>query len=235
MIKEQLQIVNDRIQAACLRVGREPSAVKLIAVTKTFPVDVIREGLACGQVLFGENYVQEAQGKVSELGETAKGIELHLIGPLQRNKVKAAVGLFSLIHTVDRIELAREIQKVAEGRGVRQPVLMQINISGEESKSGVSAEEAAELGREILGMPNLSLRGLMSIGSFVPESATEEARRREFRMLSVLRDKLEGELKVKLPELSMGMSHDFELAVEEGATLVRVGSLIFGEREKRAY
>ncbi len=235
MIKAQLQFVHDRIHAACFRIGREPNSVRLIAVTKTFPVGVMREALAAGQFLFGENYVQEAQRKVAALGELVPEFELHLIGPLQRNKVKHAVGLFSMIQTVDRVELAQEIQKVAEGRGIVQSVLMQVNISGEESKSGVLPGHAASLAKEILSMPNLRLQGLMSIGSFVEEDATDGVRRREFKMMSVLRDELEVELKVELPELSMGMSHDFELAVEEGATLVRVGSLIFGERGEMAY
>lgn len=227
-VSQRLKDIHSRIETACNKAGREPGSVRLLAVTKTVAIDVLAAALEAGQHLLGENYVQEAVKKAAEL--SALNPAFHLIGHLQRNKVKQAVGLFELIHTVDRLELAAEISKVAAARGIEQRVLIQVNISAEESKSGIAAEAAAGLAAQIARLPAIKLCGLMCIGSYVEPDAPEQDRRREFIAMRNLRGEIEQTIGVTIPELSMGMSHDFEPAIEEGATIVRVGSAIFGER-----
>ncbi len=231
MLAEAVTDIRARIIGAAVRAGRNGDSVRLMAVAKTVPPERMLEAANAGVVLFGENYVQEAAKKLPGLRERVpEPVEFHFIGHLQRNKAKEAVRLFDVIQCVDRIELGAALDRAAGTSGRRMPVLMQVNTSGESSKSGVAPEAAAALAEALLAFPTLELRGLMCIGRFVDESATDAQRRAEFRLLASLRSELEGRFAVSLPELSMGMSHDFELAVEEGATIVRVGTAIFGER-----
>lgn len=227
--------VRDRITAACLRSGRTPDAVTLVAVSKTVPAATVAAALHAGQFSFGENYVQEAALKNAELSAEspdAGKAEWHLIGHLQRNKAAKAAALFHRVHTIDRLEVGEALggRAVQAGRSIR--ALVQVNVSGETAKSGVSPEEAFGLCEAVARIDGLSLDGLMCIGRFDEEGVSEEVRREEFRLLRRLRDEVAGKLGHPLPHLSMGMSEDFELAVEEGATIVRVGSAIFGARPR---
>ncbi len=219
-----LQAVRYRMAAACARSGRDPSTVRLVAVTKTVPAAVVREALASGHDLFGENRVQEALAKIPEVGGTARW---HMIGHLQKNKARHAVGVFECIHSVDGIELGRELDKRAAAAGIRQAVLVQVNLSKEETKSGVEEAALFPLLEGLVGLPNLDVRGLMTIPPPVEDA---EENRRWFAVLREARERAEREFGLPLPELSMGMTDDFEVAIEEGATLVRVGRAIFGER-----
>jgi pyridoxal phosphate enzyme (YggS family) len=216
--------VLERIGAACHRVGRDPSEVTLVAVSKTFPAGRVREILDRGHDVFGENLVQEAIRKMDEVGP---GPRWHLIGHLQRNKVRHVVGRFDLIHSLDGLALARELEKRAAAAGTVQPVLIQVNQAGEETKHGVPPARLPDLAAAVLELGHLELRGLMSIPPPVVEA---EESRPWFAALRTDRDDLAGRLGVSLPDLSMGMTDDFEIAVEEGATLVRVGRAVFGER-----
>ena len=219
MSADGLRTVQQRIAAAAQAAGRPADDVRLIAVSKTFPVERIREIAAAGQRLFGENKVQEALAKQDELDN----IEWHLIGPLQRNKARQVVGRFALLHGVDSIRLVDELQRRAANADLRQPILLQVRLGGEETKSGVDAEELSTLVDHVLDCPALELRGLMTIPS-------REEPQRWFAQLRELAEKERTRSGLALPELSMGMSGDYELAIAEGATLVRVGRAIFGER-----
>ncbi|HWR57931.1 MAG TPA: YggS family pyridoxal phosphate-dependent enzyme, partial [Thermodesulfovibrionales bacterium] len=214
---------------AAMRAGREPGDVKLIAVTKTVGIESIREAINAGLRVFGENRVQEAQEKLmsDELKVMSERIEWHLIGHLQRNKAKYAVRLFDLIHSVDSVELAGEIDRSAEKNGKIQDVLVEVKLSHERTKHGVSRTDLTGLLKEVAGFKHLNLVGLMTIPPFFdnPEDA-----RPYFRELRNLRDEAVSS-GFALPQLSMGMSGDFEVAIEEGATMVRVGTAIFGERK----
>jgi hypothetical protein len=198
--------------------------VALVAVSKTFPAERVRELLSCGHALFGENRVQEAIEKIPQVGP---GATWHLVGHLQRNKARHAVGVFELIHSVDDLELARELDRRAAARGIVQPVLVQVNLSAEATKSGAGEEAALPLLEAAAGLRNLSVRGLMTLP---PPCADAEESRPWFARLRDLRDRAATRLGLRLPDLSMGMSDDFEVAVEEGATLVRVGRALFGGR-----
>ncbi len=222
-IAQNLAAVRQRITAAAQKAGYDPAQVRLVAVSKTKPVELIREAVAAGQRLFGENYLQEAKAKIEALGQAAAW---HFIGHLQSNKAKAAVGLFELIHGVDRLKLARALEAAAASLGKEQDILLQINLAGEASKSGATPAAAADLLRQVLLLPHLKVLGLMTMPPFLPP----EAVRPYFRELRELRDSLQDLSGRVLPELSMGMSGDYEVAVEEGATLVRVGTAIFGSR-----
>ncbi len=222
-IAESLRMVNKRIAAACVRVGRDPAQVTLVAVSKTHGADVVREALAAGQLDFGENYVQEMVEKHEQVGA---GPRWHYIGHLQRNKVKYLAPWVHLIHTVDTIRLAEEIDKRAAAAGRKIGVLVQVNVAGEEQKSGCEPAEAAPLLRAVAGLAHVEPLGLMTMPPFWPA----EQVRPFFRALRELRDRLRDETGLPLDQLSMGMSADFEAAVEEGSTLVRVGTAIFGER-----
>lgn len=219
-----LQAVRYRIAAAAARSGRDPAAVRLVAVTKTVPSAIVREALASGHDLFGENRVQEALAKIPEVGGKARW---HMIGHLQKNKARHAVGVFECIHSVDGIDLGREIDRRAAVAGIRQAVLVQVNLSEEETKSGVEQAGLFALLEGLLALPNLDVRGFMTIPPPVEEA---EENRRWFAALREKRERAEREFGVPFPELSMGMTDDFEVAIEEGATLVRVGRAIFGER-----
>ena len=218
--------VMDRIAAVAKRAGRDPSSVRLVTVTKTVRPERIREAVAAGATILGENRVQEAREKIEVLGPIA---DWHLIGRLQTNKAKYAVKLFDLIHSVDTIELARELDKQAAKSGKVQDVLVEVSIAGEASKAGMAIRGTPALVREVAMLRQVRVRGLMTMP---PYSEDPEASRPFF---SVLRELSEAIAKENIPgvsmeELSMGMSGDFEVAIEEGATLVRVGTAIFGER-----
>lgn len=220
----RLAAVRARVEAACRRAGRDPAGVALVAVSKTMSAATIREAYDAGQARFGENRVQEALEKIDALGP---GPEWHLIGHLQRNKARHAVGRFALIHSIDDVDLARELDRRALRLGIVQKVLVQTNLAGEASKHGADAESALPLVEEVLRLDALDLQGLMIIP---PPAASPDAARPWFRRLREVRDAAAARTGRELPELSMGMTDDFEAAVEEGATIVRVGRAIFGER-----
>ncbi|MBF0282900.1 MAG: YggS family pyridoxal phosphate-dependent enzyme [Magnetococcales bacterium] len=229
LIADQLAMVRRRMAAACERAGREVASVRLVAVSKHQPAAAVGEALAAGQTLFGENYVQEAREKISQIAGTGgSGAGWHLIGPLQRNKAKEAARLFDMVESLDALPLAEELsRRRLEFLATPLPVLMQINIGNEPQKAGFSPEEAAAAALHIAGLPGLRLRGLMAIPPFTP---TAEEARPYFRALRRLAEALRETTGMPLEELSMGMSQDYEIALEEGATLVRVGSAIFGSR-----
>jgi hypothetical protein len=222
-IQERLAAVRRRIETAAARSGRPSSTVTLVAVSKTMPAAAIREAVSAGVKILGENRVQEAREKIEALPGAA---EWHLIGHLQTNKAKLAVGLFDCIHSLDSVRLAQELGRHAEEAGRRLRCLVEVNVGEEAQKSGVDAAEVRPLLEAARRLPQLSVQGLMTIPPFLPDP---ESVRPFFRRLRDLRDRLESE-GWTLPDLSMGMSHDFEVAIEEGATLVRIGTAIFGSR-----
>ena len=226
-IETNLKRVQNRIKEAALSCGRDPKSIKLVAAIKTVPVDLIRAASKAGVTIVGENYVQEAQEKIEALGE--QNLSWHFIGHLQSNKAKFAVKLFDLIHSVDTIKLAREIDRRANALGKVQPVLIQVNISGEETKSGVDADQTFELVHEMSPLENIAVRGLMTMPPYF--NAPDKVRP-YFRALRSLQDLIRKQAipNIDMTELSMGMTGDFEAAIEEGATLVRIGTAIFGER-----
>ena len=220
----RLRDVSERIAGACARAHRDPASVRLVAVSKTIPAAVVREAIAAGQRLFGENRVQEALPKIVEAGA---GASWHLVGHLQKNKARHAVGVFDLIHGVDDLELAVELDRRAAARSTTQPVLVQANLADEQTKHGEGEAGLLPLIAAVAALSHLDLRGLMIIP---PPVDAPERSRPWFGRLRSLRDLAAARLGRPLPELSMGMSDDFEVAIEEGATLVRVGRAIFGER-----
>ena len=228
-ISSNIEQIHQQIAAACARCGRDPRTVRLVAVSKTKPAAMVEEAAAAGQLLFGESYVQEFTAKVEEVRSP---VEWHFIGGLQSNKVKYLRGKVSLIHSVDRLSLAREVDRQWARLGKRADVLIQVNLGAEESKSGSAEEETLDLVREVSQLPHLRIRGLMAIPPYMED---REGVRPYFRRLRGLAEEIAGREMpgVEMAELSMGMSHDFEVAVEEGATLVRVGTAIFGERSKK--
>lgn len=224
-LKDRLQTIQARIDSAAIRCGRQPEEVSLVAVSKTHPIQALEEALAAGQFVFGENRLQEALEKIDRLGERA---EFHLIGHLQRNKAARAVGRFSLIHTVDSVRLIDELERRAAQAGLVQRLLLQINVSGEASKSGATPEQLGELLDALDGSPHLDGQGLMTIPPF---SDDPEVVRPHFARLRELLAGIGVHERFAPLHLSMGMSGDFEVAIEEGATLVRVGTAIFGHRD----
>jgi hypothetical protein len=198
-----------------------------VAVAKTFESSLVRRAFEAGVLDIGENYVQELREKQTELGDLQ--IRWHFVGHLQTNKVKQVVGSVGLIHSVDSVKLGREISKAACKVGGETQVLVEVNTSGETTKHGVGPEETEPLVREVAGLPNVKLVGLMTIGPFLPDP---EASRPAFRLLQQLRDSLRSS-DLPLPHLSMGMTNDFEVAIEEGSTIVRIGTAIFGQRVNR--
>ncbi|WP_027713832.1 YggS family pyridoxal phosphate-dependent enzyme [Desulfuromonas sp. TF] len=228
-IKDNLEHIRGRIAAACARSGRDPDSVRLVAVSKTKPAAMIDEAAAAGQIIFGESYVQDFLGKIEEVRSKP---EWHFIGALQSNKVKYLRGKVVLIHSVDRLSLAREVDRQWGKLGRTVDILLQVNIGGEETKAGTAEEELKNLVRRTAELPNVRIRGLMTLPPFLDDP---EEVRPYFRRLRELADGIRklGIAGVEMEELSMGMSHDFEVAVEEGATLVRVGTAIFGERERK--
>jgi len=226
-IADRVKKVRDRIASAAVSYGRNPESVKIVAASKTVPVDRIEAAIHAGIRVFGENYVQEAEEKIETLGRDR--VSWHFIGHLQTNKAKYAVRLFDLIHSVDSLKVARELDRRARGVGKVQKILIQVNVSGEESKSGIDTAHTLDLVREVSTLENLTVCGLMTMP---PYFNSPEKVRPYFRALKALQSEInkEGDPNLNIAELSMGMTGDFETAIEEGATLVRVGTAIFGER-----
>lgn len=226
-IRENLDRVEDRIGNACLACGRKRTDVKLIAVSKTKPLDALREAYSCGCRDFGENKVQELVDKYEAL---PKDIRWHMIGHLQRNKVKYIVDKVYLIHSVDSLRLAEEISKEALKKNVTVNILVEVNVAGEETKFGTTCAEVRQLVRDIAQLPNVCIKGLMTIAPFVENG---EKNRQYFRNLKkILVDIMQENIdNVSMETLSMGMSGDYPVAVSEGATCVRVGTAIFGVRQ----
>jgi pyridoxal phosphate enzyme (YggS family) len=226
-IAENLERVREQITQAAAKAGRAVNEIELVAITKTHPAEKVREAVEAGHTVFGESRVQEARAKIPEL---PSNLRWHFVGHLQKNKIRHALPLFELFHGVDSLALAQEMNRIAAEDGGRPRVLLEVNVAGEGSKFGFNAETLrAEIG-SLLALSRLSIEGLMCIPPLAEEA---EASRKFFVQLRELRDSLEKEFDVNFPHLSMGMTQDFSIAVEEGATLVRVGTAIFGERPKR--
>jgi PLP dependent protein len=227
LIAENLERVREQMAQAAMKAGRPVEKIGLVAITKTHPAEKVREAIEAGQTLFGESRVQEARGKIPEL---PSNIRWHFVGHLQKNKIRHALPLFEIIHSVDSLALAEDINRIAHEEGLHPRVLLEVNVAGEGSKFGFAADKLREQMEPLLALPRLSIEGLMCIPPVAEEA---EASRKFFAHLRELRDSLENEYNVKLPQLSMGMTGDFPIAIEEGATLVRVGTAIFGERSKK--
>ena len=226
-VSEIADEIRGRIAAACKRVGRDPDGVEIIAVTKTHGAEVVKEAWDAGLVIVGENKVQEAAWKKPA---SVTGPSWHLIGHLQGNKVRPALELFDFIHSVDSAKLCQRIEAIAEETGAAPHILLEVNVSGEKSKSGMKPGEVDETIRILMEhCPRVTLEGFMTMAPF---SENPEEARPYFRRLRELRDETERKFGIVLPRLSMGMSGDFEVAVEEGATWVRLGTVLFGERPK---
>jgi PLP dependent protein len=227
-LRRNLADVRARLHAAAARAGRDAGEVTLVAVSKTHPPEAVRVAHAAGQRVFGENYGQELRDKAAALADLG-GLEWHFIGPLQRNKVKYVVGTAAMVQSVDSADLMDELQRRAEARGTELPCLVEVNIAGEQTKSGVPAGAIPALLDAFAARPRLRCVGLMTMPPFVDDA---EESRPHFRALRALRDGLAATPRpgVELRHLSMGMTQDFEVAVEEGATIVRVGTAIFGTR-----
>jgi pyridoxal phosphate enzyme (YggS family) len=219
--EQRLEAVERRIAAACERAGRPRHEVRLLAVSKTKPPEAVREAADCGLRLFGENKVQEAQAKIPMC---PAGLEWHLIGHLQTNKAKVAAHFFQMVHSVDSLKLLQALETHA---GNTLPILLQVNVSGEAAKFGMKPGEVANVIEAANQMQKCEVHGLMTIPPFSPDA---EKTRIHFRALRKLRDRLQEETGTPLPELSMGMSHDLEVAIEEGSTWVRIGTDLFGNR-----
>jgi pyridoxal phosphate enzyme (YggS family) len=226
-IPDNLAKVRQTISQAERAAGRPDGSVQLVAVTKTHPVDVIQKAIDAGQLMFGENRVQEARAKIPELSSR---IQWHLIGHLQSNKIRPALPLFQLIHGVDSVELLADIDRLASELGLFPRILLQVNLAGEASKFGFSPAKLLEQVETIAGFKRANIEGLMTIPPLAP---SPEHSRPYFVALRELRDRLAHESGFALPELSMGMSDDYQVAIAEGATMVRVGTAIFGERRAR--
>jgi len=226
-IRNKIQDVRERIAAAVARSGRQLSEIRLMAVTKTVEEGRIRQALEAGIDLCGENYIQESRIKVESIGHPP---QWHMIGHLQTNKAKYAIRLFDMVESVDRLELAVELDRRAKAAGRVLPILIEVNSGGELTKSGVAPEETANLIRKIAPLENLAIMGLMTMP---PWFENPETARPFFAALRTLRDQIAAERidRVAMEELSMGMTDDFEVAIEEGATIVRIGRGIFGERQ----
>jgi pyridoxal phosphate enzyme (YggS family) len=226
-IAENLQRVREQIATASAKSGRSANDVELVAITKTHSAEKVREAIEAGQTLFGESRVQEARAKVPEL---LSNVRWHFVGHLQKNKIRHALPLFEMIHSVDSLALAQDMDRIAQEEGLHPRVLLEINVAGEGSKFGFLPDSLREQIDALLALPRLSILGLMTIP---PLAEDAEASRKYFVQLRELRDHLQTEFRVDLAQLSMGMTQDFPIAVEEGATLVRVGTAIFGERSKK--
>jgi pyridoxal phosphate enzyme (YggS family) len=225
-IQENLERVREQIAQAAARSGRAVDEIELVAITKTHLAEKVREAYEAGQTLFGESRVQEARVKIPEL---PSAIRWHFVGHLQKNKIRHALPLFELFHSVDSLALAEEMNRIANEDGMHPRVLLEVNVAGEGSKFGFKYETVRADMESLLALPRLTIEGLMTIPPLAEEA---EASRTFFVQLRELRDALEKEFDVRLPHLSMGMTNDFTVAIEEGATLVRVGTAIFGERRR---
>lgn len=225
-ISRQLEAVRERIAAAAGRAGRKPEEITLVAVSKTHPPEAVREAFEAGQAVFGESRAQEFQAKAPLL---PAAVRWHFIGHLQKNKIRKVLPLCECAHGLDSVELARDMDRIAAELGLFPRVLLEVNVSGEGTKFGFTPEKLREEIGPLLALPRLHIEGLMTIA---PYAEDPQASRPHFHALRRLRDELAAATGVPLPALSMGMSGDYEVAIEEGATLVRVGTAIFGEREK---
>ena len=223
-IAENLEDIHERIRNAAARSGRHASAVELLAVSKTKPVEILQEAADAGQIAFGENRVQEILNKQPQLPDN---LCWHLIGPLQSNKVRKVLPLVAMIHAVDSLAIAKDIHRIAGELGLQPKVLIEINLGEETTKHGFSTSQIYEQWEALKALDHLSIHGVMCIPPF---DLSVDKVRPYFSALRELRDELEKRAGSLLPQLSMGMSHDFETAIEEGATIVRVGSAIFGDR-----
>lgn len=225
-IRENVQFARDKIAEACRRSGRKSEEIELVAITKTVDVEQINEAIEAGIRVVGENRVQEAWRKFQEVGEK---VHWHMVGHLQTNKVKRVLQFADMIHSVDSVYLAREIQTQAKKLDRTIEILIQVNTSGEESKFGLEPEATIGAIEEVSTLPNLKIKGLMTIGAFLPNP---EDVRPCFKLLHDLKDRVNerGITSVEIGTLSMGMTNDYEIAIEEGSTMVRVGTAIFGER-----
>ncbi len=225
-IAENLERVREQIAQAAAKAGRSADDVELVAISKTHDAAKVREAIEAGQTLFGESRVQEARVKIPEL---PSNLRWHFVGHLQKNKIRHALPLFELTHSVDSLALAEDINRIAEEDGLHPRVLLEVNVAGEGSKFGFQPDKLRAEMESLLALPRLSILGLMTIPPIAEEA---EASRKYFVQLRELRARLQTEFHVDLAQLSMGMTQDFAIAVEEGATLVRVGTAIFGERSK---
>ena len=223
-IEANLNRVKNEIAQAAQVSGRKVTDIELIAVTKTHPTEIVREAVDAGQLVFGESKVQEARAKIPLL---PSNIRWHFIGHLQKNKIRHALPLFEMIHSVDSLDLAQAIDRIAHEDGLHPRILLEVNVAGEGSKFGFQPDKLREEMELLMALPRVSIEGLMCIPPLAEEA---DASRKYFVELRELRDALEKEFQVKLPQLSMGMTNDYSVAVEEGATLVRVGTAIFGAR-----
>lgn len=226
-VAENLERVREQVAEAAAKVGRAVDEIQLIAITKTHAAERVREAIEAGQTLFGESRVQEARAKIPLLPAS---LRWHFVGHLQKNKIRHALPLFEVFHSIDSLALAHEMNRIADEDGMHPRVLLEINVSGEGSKFGFKPETVRAEMESLLALPRLSIEGLMTIP---PLAENAEASREFFAQLREFRDALEKEFDLKLPQLSMGMTTDFTVATEEGATLVRVGTAIFGERSKK--
>ena len=226
-VAENLERVRGQITQAAAKAGRSANDIELVAITKTHPAGKVRKAVDAGHTLFGESRVQEARAKIPEL---PSNLRWHFVGHLQKNKIRHALQFFELFHGVDSLALAQELNRIAGEEGGHPSVLLEVNVAEEGSKFGFKAETVRAEMETLLALPRLSIEGLMCIPPLAEEA---EASREFFVKLRELRDSLEKEFDLRLPHLSMGMTQDFWIAVEEGATLVRVGTAIFGERSNR--
>jgi len=224
-VADRIEAVRERVHAAVARSGRNPGAVTIVAVTKTFPAEMVRRIVAAGIADIGENRVQEMLAKSAEVEAPCRW---HLVGPLQRNKAGKAAGVAHLVHALDGVAIAQTLDRIAHEKDLRVRVLLEVNTSGEATKHGVAPEESPSFVETLAALPGLDWQGLMTIG---PAGGDLDEARRCFRHLRHIAEDLRRRSGLPLPELSMGMSDDFEAAIEEGATLVRIGRLITGERD----
>ena len=225
-IADNLERVREHIATAAAKSGRMSNDVELVAITKTHPAQSVREAIEAGQLLFGESRVQEARAKIPELPST---LRWHFVGHLQKNKIRHALPLFEMFHGIDSLELARDINRIAQEDGAHPSVLLQVNVAGEGSKFGFSPDQLHQDIETVLDLPRLAFGGLMCIPPLAEQAETS---RKYFVQLRELREEVESRCGIKLSHLSMGMTNDYTVAIEEGATLVRVGTAIFGERSK---
>jgi PLP dependent protein len=226
-IAENLEHVREQIAQAARKAGRSADDVALVAISKTHEAEKVREAIEAGQSLFGESRVQEARVKIPEL---PSNLRWHFVGHLQKNKIRHALPLFELIHSIDSLALAQDANRIAEDEGLHPRVLLEVNVAGEGSKFGFNPEKLRAEMESLLALPRLSILGLMCIPPIAEEAETS---RKYFVELRELRDRLQKEFHVDLAQLSMGMTQDFGVAIEEGASLVRVGTAIFGERTRK--
>ncbi len=227
LIPENLEQVRERIAQAAAKSGRAIEEIELVAISKTHEAAKVREAAEAGQTLFGESRVQEARVKIPEL---PSNLRWHFVGHLQKNKIRHALPLFELIHSVDSLALAQDINRIAEEDGLHPRILLEVNVAGEGSKFGFTSDKLRAEMEPLLALPRLSILGLMTIPPLAEEA---EGSRKYFVQLREVRDRVQTEFHVDLAQLSMGMTQDFAVAVEEGATLVRVGTAIFGERSRK--